>query len=179
MAAAAQSLTPPANAEAIARRWFALYIVRNHEKRVDDHLRNRELESFLPLYSITRRWKNRVNAKLELPLFPGYVFVRIADSERVRVLQVPGVVSIIGNGRELLPLPDVEIETLRRGIGLRQVDPHPFLQVGNRVRICSGPFAGLTGIVIRRDSKLRVVLSLELIQRSVAVHVTSDEVEPL
>jgi transcription antitermination factor NusG len=162
-----------------ARHWYALYIVRNHEKQVNDQLMKKGVESFLPLYSVVRRWKNNVNAKLDLPLFPGYVFARIAPTERVSVLEVPSVVSIVGNSRELLPLPDREIETLRRGLSARQVDPYPYLKVGNQARIRSGPLTGLVGIVVRRDENLRMVLSLDLIQRSVAVHVTADELESL
>jgi transcription antitermination factor NusG len=160
-----------------SRHWFALYVIRNHEKRVDEHLRMKGVESFLPLFTVTKRWRNHTTATVDQPLFPGYVFARIMRTERVRVLEVPSVVSIVGNGRELLPLPDAEIEAFRAGLHLRRVDPYPYLKVGNRTRIRSGPLAGLEGTVVRKDGHFRIVLSLDLIMRSVAVHVDADELE--
>lgn len=160
------------------RKWFALYTASNHEKKIEQHLRMKEIESFLPLYTVTKRWKNRTTAKLELPLFAGYVFVKIERTESARVLEVPMVYSIVGNGRAALPLPDAEIEALRAGLHQRQVDPHPYVKVGSRARICSGALAGLEGIVVRKDAHLRVVLNIDLIMKSVAVHVTADELEP-
>src|SRR5215831_1509510 len=111
------------------RNWYALYTASNQEKRVEQHLRMKGVEVFLPLYTVTRRWKNRMTMKIDLPLFSGYVFVRIALAERVRVLEAPAVVSIVGNGREPLALPDIEIDTLRKDLRLRQVDPFPYLKV--------------------------------------------------
>ncbi len=160
------------------RRWFAVYTASNHEKKVQQHLRMRDVETFLPLYTVTRRWKNRTTVKLELPLFVGYVFVRIARTESARVLAVPNVRFIVGDGHKALPLPDEDIETLRSGLHLRQVDPYPYVKVGAPVRIRSGPFAGLQGVIVRKDDQLRVVLSLDLIKRSIAVHVSADELEP-
>jgi transcription antitermination factor NusG len=161
----------------LTRQWFALYTVPNNEKRVREHLQLKGIEAYLPLYSVTKRWKNRVNAEVLLPLFASYVFVKIAHTERVRVLEVPRVLSIVGNGREPLPLPESEIEMLRTGLHQRQFDPYPYLKVGNRVRIRSGALAGVEGIVVRKDGHLRVVLSIDLIMRSVAVHVNADELE--
>lgn len=160
------------------RHWFAVYTASNHEKRVEQHLRVRDIETFLPLYKVTRRWKNRTSVKLELPLFADYVFVRIARTESSQVLAVPSVRFIVGDGRKALPLPDEEIETLRSGLHLRQADPYPYVKVGNRARIRSGPLAGLEGIVVRKDNQLRVVLNIDLIRRSVVVHVNADELEP-
>jgi transcription antitermination factor NusG len=157
--------------------WFALYIIRNHEKRVEQQLRTKGVEAFLPLCTVTKQWRNHVTAKVEMPLFPGYVFVRIARTERVRVLEVPSVVSIVGNGREALPLPDAEIEAFRAGLHLQRVDPYPYLKEGNRVRIRCGPMAGLEGIIVRTDNRLRVVISIDLIMRSVAVHVQAEDLE--
>src|SRR5215471_4793239 len=160
------------------RNWYALYTASNQEKRVDQHLRMKGVEVFLPLYTIAKRWKNRMTMKVELPLFAGYVFVRIALAERVRVLEVPGVVSLVGNSREPLPLPDAEIDTLRTGLRMRQVDPYPYLKVGNRARIRTGALAGLEGVVIRKDDRLQMVVSIDAIMRSFAVRVHADELEP-
>lgn len=160
------------------RRWFAVYTAANHEKKVQKHLRMRDVESFLPLYTVTRRWKNRTTVKIELPLFAGYVFVRISRTEGARVLAVPGVRFIVGNGHQALPLPDEEIEILRSGLHLRRVDPYPYVKVGAQVRIRSGPLVGLQGVIVRKDDQLRVVLTLDLIKESIAVHVSAEELEP-
>jgi transcription antitermination factor NusG len=160
------------------RHWFAVYTASNHEKKVEQHLQLREVETYLPLYTVTRRWRNRTTVKLELPLFGGYVFVRIARPESARVLAVPSVRFIVGNGHQALPLPDEDIETLRSGLGLRRVDPYPYLKAGAQVRIRSGPLVGMEGVVVRKDDQLRVVLSLDLIKQSIAVHVSAEELEP-
>ncbi|HET7208140.1 MAG TPA: UpxY family transcription antiterminator [Terriglobales bacterium] len=159
-------------------RWYAAYTCAQHEKRVAAELGMREVEHFLPLYSSVRRWKDR-RVTLELPLFPGYVFVRLALRERLRVVQIPSVVRLVGFNGLPTALPDEEMEILRTGIcqSLR-AEPHPFLTVGRRVRIIRGPFAGLEGVVKRKKSGMRVVVSLELIQRSVAVDVDAADVRP-
>jgi transcription antitermination factor NusG len=159
------------------RSWFAVYTASNHEKRVAQHLQVKEIETFLPLYSVTKRWKNRTTVKVELPLFSGYVFARITPTESARVLQVPMVYSIVGNRREPAPLPDAEIEKLRAGLQGRQAHPFPYVKAGNRVRVRSGAMAGLEGIVVRTYGSLSVVLSVEMIQKSIAVHVEADELE--
>jgi transcription antitermination factor NusG len=159
-------------------RWYAAYTCANHEKRVAAELHSRTIEHFLPVYSSTRRWKDR-RVKLDLPLFPGYVFVRLALCNRLRVLEVPSVVQLVGFSGKPAPLPDEEMEVLRAGLsqGLR-AEPHPFLTAGRRVRITGGPFAGLEGVLKKRKNSLRVVVSLNLIQRSVAVDVDVADVAP-
>ncbi len=158
--------------------WYAAYTCANHEKRVAAKLGVREVEHFLPVYSSVRRWKDR-RVQLDLPLFPGYVFVRLALRDRLRVIQIPSVVRLVGFNGLPAALPDEEMEILRLGLcqSLR-AEPHPFLTVGRRVRITGGPFAGLEGILKRRKGHLRVVVSLELIQRSVAVDVDVADVLP-
>jgi transcription antitermination factor NusG len=160
------------------RCWFAVHTSSNQEKRVGQHLEMRGIEVFLPQYTAIRRWKNRTTVKIERPLFTGYLFAKIARTERVRILEIPNVVSLVGRGKELIPVPDEEIEVLRAGIGVRRVDPYPYLKVGTRARIRSGAMAGLEGVLVRKDGSLRVVVSIESIMRSVAVHVLADEVEP-
>ncbi len=160
-----------------AGKWYALYTIPNHEKRVVQHLRMKDIEVFLPVCTVVKRWKNRTTAKIEVPLFGGYVFARFSSSERIRVLEVPRVVSIVGTKGKPDPLPDKEIELLREGLHLRQVDPYPYIKIGNRARIRSGPLTGMEGIVVRKDDRLRIVLSLDQIMRSVAVHVNADELE--
>lgn len=160
-------------------RWYAAYTCAQHEKRVAAELRARGVEYFLPIYSSVRRWKDR-RVTLDMPLFPGYVFVRLALRDRLRVAQIPSVVRLVGFGGSPTALPDEEIEILRGGLCQRlHVEPHPFLTVGRRVRITGGPFAGLEGVLKRKKNSLRVVVSLELIQRSVVVDVDTVGVEPL
>jgi transcription antitermination factor NusG len=161
----------------ISVRWYAAYTCSNHEKLIAAQLSSRDVEYFLPLYSSLRRWRDR-RVTLELPLFPGYVFVRLALKDRLRVLQIPGVVRLVGFNGIPTALPDAEMEILRSALSDRlRAEPHPFLTVGRRVRINSGPFTGLKGILKRRKSNLRVVLSLELIQQSVAVEVDQADLE--
>src|SRR5713101_4519172 len=159
------------------QHWYAAYTCAKHEKRVSTELGMRKVEHFLPLYSSVRRWKDR-RVTLDLPLFPGYVFVRLALRERLRVLQIPRVVRLVGFGGQPTALPDSEMEILQAGRSRSpNAEPHPLLGVGRHVRITGGPFAGLEGILKRRKSRLRVVVSLELIQRSVAVDVDAADVE--
>jgi transcription antitermination factor NusG len=159
--------------------WYAAYTSAQHEKKVATELGRRNVESFLPLYSAERRWSDR-RVRLELPLFPGYVFVHLALRDRLRVLQVPGVAKLVSFGGLPVVLPDKQIETLRAGLnGQVRAEPHPFLTVGRRMRVLRGPFQGAEGILVRKKGVYRMVLSLELIMRSVAVEVDVSEVEPV
>lgn len=160
-------------------RWYAAYTSANHEKKVATELGRRSVEGFLPLYNSVRRWKDR-RVQLELPLFPGYLFVHLALRDRLRVLQVPGVVKLVGFGGLPVALPDQQVEALRAGLnGQLSAQPHPYLTVGRRVRIVRGPFQGAEGILVRRKGVFRIVLSLEAILRSIVVEVDVADVEPL
>jgi len=163
----------------LKQHWYAAYTCANHEKRVAQQLIERQVEHFLPLYRSVRRWSDR-RMQIDLPLFPGYVFVRLALRDRVRVLQIPSVVRLVGFGGLPTALPDQEMEAMRNGL-LRQLrlEPHPYLTIGRRVRLTSGPLMGLEGILVRRKGLLRLILSLDLIQRSIAVEVDSADVEPI
>ena len=161
------------------QHWYATYTCAQHEKRVAEQLAEREVEHFLPLYSSVRRWKDR-RVRLTLPLFPGYVFVRLALQDRLRVLQIPSVVRLIGFGGLPTALPDEEVEILRAGLADQlHAEPHLFLNVGRRVRIVSGPLLGLEGILQRRKNNFRCVVSLDLIHRAFAVDVDAADVQPL
>jgi transcription antitermination factor NusG len=161
-------------------KWFAVYTTSRHEKRVDEHLSLREIEHYLPLYRTQRKWSDGSKVTLDLPLFPGYIFVRIRRTQRVRVLQVPGVIAVVGGtGGELGSLPDDEIDALRTGLSLRRAEPHPLLKVGQRARIRSGPFAGMEGIVVRMKYSFRVVLTMDSIMQSFAVEVDGEDLESL
>src|SRR6266849_2686193 len=124
-------------------RWYAAYTSANHEKRVAVQLEQRSVEHFVPLYESLRRWKDR-RMKLQLPLFPGYVFVRLALPERLKVLQVPGVARLVGFNGQPAVLPDREIQALRTSLAVQvRAEPLPYLTVGRRVRIERGPLAGV------------------------------------
>src|SRR5665213_1280342 len=155
-------------------RWFAVYTTPRHEKHVSEILAERQIETFLPLYRANRQWKKSSPVVLDLPLFPTYVFVRIARQARGVVLGTPGVLSIVGSSKESWPLPDFEIDALRSGLLERKIEPHPYLIMGERVRV----MAGVEGVLVRKKNDLRVVLSLDTIMRSVAVEVNADDIEP-
>jgi transcription antitermination factor NusG len=158
-------------------RWYAAYSCANHEKNVARQLELRSIESFLPVYERPSRWKDRT-VKLQLPLFPGYVFVRLAIEEKLRVLQVPGVVRLVGFNGHPAPLPEEEMQALREGLGgSLHAEPCPYLQVGRPVRVRSGALQGLKGILLKKKSGYRFVLSMELIQRSIAVEVDAEDLE--
>jgi transcription antitermination factor NusG len=159
-------------------RWYVAYTRPRHEKRIAEQLTERSLEQFLPLYETVHRWKDR-KVKLQLPLFPGYIFVRIPLLERLKVLQVPGVVRLVGFGESPTALPEDEMEALRRGLKTGvQAQPHPYLTVGRGVRIVQGPFAGFKGILSRRKGPCRVVISLLLIKSSIALEVDAWDIGP-
>jgi len=163
-----------------APKWFAAYTSPRHEKRVGQHLDIRQIEHFLPLYRTHRKWSDGSRVTLDLPLFPSYIFVRIQRMQRVGVLEVPGVVAFVdGTGGEPASLPNAEIDALRSGITLRNAQPHPLLKVGQRARIRSGAFAGMTGIVVRMKYSYRIVLTLDSIIQSFAVEVDGEELEIL
>jgi transcription antitermination factor NusG len=157
--------------------WYAAFTLPRHEKRVVEHCAERQIESFLPLYRVKHRWKNRCTPTVELPLFPNYLFVRIDPGERVQVLKLPGVLWIVSSGRQLSSVPDDYITWLRSGLLAHQIEPYPGgVDVGDRVCITTGPMAGMHGILNRQKNKLRVVITLEMIGRRVAVEVGAEEI---
>lgn len=159
--------------------WFAVYTTPRHEKSVARQFAVRQIEAYLPLYRTVRRWKNGSRVSVDRPLFPNYIFVSLQRHEHLRVLQTPGVLSLVGSGRQPSPLASSEIESLRSGLPFREFEPHPYLVAGDRVRIHSGALAGMVGVLVRKKKNLRVVLSLNLIMQSVAVEVGADEIEPV
>ena len=152
-------------------KWFAVYTIPRHEKKVSSQLQQRNIEVFLPFHRTVSYWKNRTKAELELPLFPSYVFVRMPMEMKGAVLSVPGAVSVVGSKREPWPLPDNEMEILRRGLDDCRPAPHPYFNTGDRVRIMQGPLAGMEGFLMDKKNGSRMVLSIEQIMRSVSVEV--------
>jgi transcription termination/antitermination protein NusG len=159
--------------------WYAVYTRAQHEKRVAEQMKAHAIEGFLPLYEAVHRWKDR-RKRVELALFPSYVFARLALRNRLELLRIPGVVRLVGfNGRPA-PLAESEIESLRRAlIAGVCAEPHPYLRAGHRVRITAGPLTGREGILTHWKGKLRVVLSMEVIQRSISVDIDASSVVPV
>jgi len=179
LVAVTESLEPgPQSVAPLQSHWYAAHVRSRHEKQVARQLEERRVSCFLPVYRSVRRWKDR-RKELDLVLFPGYVFVHLDLKDRLRVLQVPSVVRFVSFNGYPAPLPDAEIEALSNGLakGVR-AEPHPYLKVGHRVRVKYGPLAGAQGILVRRKDKFRVVLSIDMIMRSVAVEVDEADVEP-
>ena len=159
--------------------WYALYTAPRHEKSVAGQMERRGITCFLPLYRSMRRWKDR-RKELDLVLFPGYVFVRIALRNKLQVLQLPGAVRLVARNGQPASLPEDEIEALRNRLAHSgSLQPHPYLRIGRRVRVRSGPMQGLEGIIVRRKDRCRVVFSIDLIMRSIAVEVDEPDLELL
>ena len=154
--------------------WFALTAKPRHEKAVATNLRSKGLESFVPVSRTRRRWTDRLQP-VDLPLFPGYVFCRFTYAGRLPVLNTPGVRSVVGFCDTPTPVPDEEISRIQAiQVSGYPMQPWPYLQAGQRARIERGSLAGLEGVLIREKDLLRVVVSVELLQRAVAVEIGRD-----
>ena len=162
----------------VKSHWCAAYVIARHEKVVADHLARNSVESFLPLYHSVRNWNKR-RAHVDLPLFPSYVFIRISVLERLRALEVPGVVHIVSFRGLPVEVPDEQIESLRMALQLRRSEPHPYLAAGGRIRIKAGPLRGLEGVVVRHNGQTRIIVSVDFIQRSTSVELWPDDLESL
>jgi transcriptional antiterminator NusG len=164
-----------------ADNWYALHTRARHEKMVTQRLVERGVETFLPIVSEVRRWSDRKKT-VQLPLFGCYVFARFAPNraERLRVLRVDGVLGLVGARGEGSPIPDEQIDAVRALIsGELPWSSHPFLEIGQRVRIRSGALDGVEGILVARNGDRTLVISVNAIQRSLAVRVEGYEVEPV
>jgi transcription antitermination factor NusG len=162
-----------------ATSWAAVYTRHQHEKNVADMLTMKGYEVFLPLYESMRKWKDR-RKLLNLPLFPGYVFLRGAQTRRLPVLTTPGVSMILRQGDRVAVIPEEEILAIRMALeGDFTVEPHPFLRCGERVRVKRGALCGVEGILVRKKNAFRLVLSVAMVAQSVAVEVEATDVEPV
>jgi len=160
-------------------QWYAAYTRAQHEKRVALQLAERAVEHYLPVYEAVHRWKDR-RMRVQLPLFPGYVFIHIPLRSQLDVLRIPSVVRLVGFNGAPTPMPQEDIERLRCAMAEGVLaQPHPYLKVGRRVRITAGPFAGCEGILKRCRGDLRLVLAIELIHRAVLVDVDVSTVVPI
>ena len=158
--------------------WYAVYTRTRHEKSVAEQCKQRDVATFLPLYCVQRRWKQR-RAKVLLPLFPSYVFVRIALRDRLRVLGIPGIVSIVSFRGVPAVVPEAQIDSLSRAVSLGRANPAVYLQSGKRVRVTAGPLVGLEGIVVDVRGEVKVIVSFEWMSRSVAISLDAADVESL
>jgi transcription antitermination factor NusG len=162
-------------------RWYAVQTRSRHEKMVTTQLRNKGINTFLPLITQTHRWSDR-NKRVQLPLFPCYSFLRLDASLRkqVMVLQTPGVVGFVGVRGAGLPIPNREIEDIQTLLASDvPCTLYPFLKVGQRVRIRGGCLDGIEGILVARNGNRSLIVSIEMIQRSVAVSIEGYDVEPV
>lgn len=156
-----------------ALNWYAAYTLPRHEKAVAEQLTQLGISSYLPLWTEVRLW-NRRRVPVQLPLFPGYVFVRMQLNDKGRVLARPGVVRFVGFGTTLSVLPDDEMEHLKLALCNSNAKPYPHLTVGKRVKIRSGPFEGLQGSILKRKGKTQLVVTLDMIQSSMLLEVEAE-----
>lgn len=157
--------------------WYAVYTRSRHEQAVKKELDHKGIEGFLPLFNKISQWKDR-RKMVQVPLFPGYLFVKIPLVTRLEVLKAFGVVGLVGDGWAPLSIPEEQILAVHKFIetGL-QGDPHPYIALGQRVRIVDGPLSGVEGILVRKKNLSRLVLSIDLIQRAVSVEIDSWKIE--
>src|SRR5246500_3538829 len=153
--------------------WFAIQVRMRHEISVADHLQGKGYEWFLPLYKARRRWSDRVK-QVHSPLFPGYLFCRFNPQDRLPILKTPGVTQIVGYNRVPVPVDEAEIAAIRALVVSELPNqPCPFLDIGHKVRIESGPLRGVEGLLSEFKGNTKLVLSITLLQRSVAVEIDS------
>jgi len=159
--------------------WFALQVRTRHEAGVARFLSGRGYEPFVPMYESRREWSDRIKL-VETPLFPGYLFCRFDINNRLPILTTPGVIQVVGFNRTPIPVEDAEIDAIQNLVASGfPSQPWPFLQAGDRVQINSGPLRGLEGLLVELKGSHRLVVSVTLLQRSVAVEIDSALVKAL
>jgi len=160
-------------------RWYVAYTYPRHERAVADQLSHKSVETFLPTFAKTSRWKDR-KVELDCPLFPGYVFTRICINEKLAVVSIPSVIRMVSFNGFPMPVDDAEIDAIRSCVARGgKMQPHPHISVGERVRVTSGVFEGMEGIVVRNSNRCKLVVTIALIQQSVALEIDADRLEPI
>lgn len=160
-------------------RWYAIRTRSRHEKKVAAQLAGRGIESFLPLAKRWSRWKDR-RKWVEFPLFPGYCFGRFGLEVRARVLKAVGVVGLVGKNGRAEPVPDEEIEAVRRVVaGPLPYDPCPELTEGRPVEVVRGPLMGVRGLLVRKDAKARLLIVVNAIRQGASLEIDAADVAPL
>jgi transcription antitermination factor NusG len=168
-------------AEPEPERWFALHTRARHEKAVTGRLNEIGIPTYLPMVTEVRRWSDRQKS-IEVPIFGCYVFAKFTPKrwERLAILGVDGVLSVVGNRNAGTPIPNEQIEAVRLLVDRALPwSSHPFLQVGQRVRIRGGALDGIEGILLARSGRDTLVISIDALQRSLAVHVDGYQIQPL
>ena len=156
--------------------WYAIWTRSRHEKQVRDQLDGRGIEPLLPLVTQRHQWKDR-KKDVDLPLFPGYCFARFAWKDSLCVLKAPGVVQVIGGSGHPEPIPEDEIQALKTlMIRTLPYDPHPYLREGMQVEVVRGPLKGIRGILVRKEKRQRLVISVHLIQQAASVEIDSGDI---
>lgn len=161
------------------RHWYAVQVTPRHEKKVTTGLGEKQLPTFLPVVPELHHWSDR-QQRVEIPLFAGYTFVRLSAEveERVAVLRTPGVVRLVGHGFTGTPIPDKQIEDISLLVNSRlRLEPYPFLNVGDRVRVRNGALVGVEGILIGKSADATLIVSIDLLQRSLAARIHGFDVE--
>jgi transcription antitermination factor NusG len=165
--------------EPAQKNWFGVYTFPQHEKSCVRHLEQRGLHAFLPTYVQEKQWKNRQRVKVQLPLFPSYLFVQMSNRERSRVLGVPGILRVLGNSQGPQPIPSSVIDLLRADGFRDRLQPQPEVVVGQKVRIRSGAMQGIEGVLMRKKNCLWFVLLVDLINQRAMVEVNAEDIESL
>lgn len=159
------------------RRWYAAYTIVRHEKAANSALKQKQIETFLPIREVTSQWKDRKKRVL-LPLFPGYLFVNTTLDYKLNILNTPGIVRILGISGIPTPIPDDQIESIRKLLESKvPFDPHPYLREGKMVIVTHGPLQGIMGRILKRRGLNKLILSVDLIKRAISVEVDIEMVE--
>lgn len=173
------SISPLPNIQHTVPKWFAVHVRSRHEKLVSEELRAKDIPHYLPLLEKRKKWSDRWKIVQE-PLFPSYLFVNISDESRISVLDTRGVVQLVGAGNTPWPIPEQEITAIRQAIeGNLKCDPYPYLKCGTEVFVIHGPLKGYHGILIEKNKKHRLVLSIHLINQSMSVEIDTADVKPI
>jgi len=161
--------------------WYALYTRSRFEKKLMGELSERSVEVFLPMREILSRWKDR-KKRIWLPLFPGYIFVHHVDTpaNRFRILNVPGAVRFVGFNARAVPIPQDQIDAVRRFLESNlSVDPYPYIKIGRRVEVIAGPLTGIQGKLVQKKGRFRFVIQVDLIRRAISVEIDASDVRPI
>jgi len=162
-----------------SRPWLAAYTRSRHEQQVARQLQQKNLQHLLPTYERLARWSDRVK-RSRAPLFPGYVFVQATQAERVQVLETAGVVNLVSCAGKAITLSQQEVERLRACcLHAHEIEPHPYLKIGHRVRVKHGPFCGWEGTLVEKQNSRRLVVTIEQIMKAVAINIDGADVEAI
>ncbi len=170
---------PPSETSHDVHQWYAVTTMPRHEKSALAGLVHHGIDAFLPTYESMRAWRNRQKVAIVAPLFPTYLFVRIAHRDRIRVLRTPGVRQLVGNSKGPAAIPSYEVESLRKAVLERRVQPFNGLVEGQKVRVRSGPLHGIEGYLVRWNKDWRVVVKVQLINQHAVLEVDASNLEAL